>query len=405
MSARHIRVRVPRLVDMRKFALRLKETAVWRNTPVVGLVSYMRWAIPTAVSFVGVAYILLEDVVIQGHVLSEPSVIRSVLVIGLAGPALVWLTLTWAAQAAMAEAEAQKELALRNRESQRRAVHLQTASYVAQQMIAFLDLNSLLAEVVRLIQLKFGYDHAHIFLVDEETRELVLREASGPRAESIKARGLKLVVSQDSVTGWVVQTGQILLCNDVSTEPRYYAAELVPETQSELALPLQVGSRIVGVLDVQSNWRDAFDKEDVTVLHILANQVGIAIENARLFEETKRRYNAMIALHETSIDMIAQLDMSTLLNGLLRRGTELLGAKAGALFLYEPQQELIRNIASYNTSRDRTGSTVRLGEGVSGQVILTGKPLIVNEYDKWEGKSGIFAGDPETRVVGVPIRR
>ncbi len=405
MGVKLIPERVRHLPRLRKLVLKFREAMVWRHAPVVGLVSYMRWAIPSAVSFLGVAYILLEDVVIQRHALWEPSVIRSVLAIGLAGPALVWLTLTWAAQAAMAEAEAQKELALRNRESQRRAVHLQTASYVAQQMIAFLDLNSLLTEVVQLIRLKFGYNHTHILLVDEETNELVLREAAGPRAASIKARGLRLDIGPNTITSWVAQTGEILLCNDVSIEPRYYTMELVTETKSELAVPLQVGNHILGVLDVQSDRRDAFDKEDVTVLHILANQVAIAIENARLFQETKRRYNAMIALHETSIDMIAQLDMSTLLNGLLRRGTELLGAKGGALYLHDAQQGLIRNIASYNTSRDRTGTTVQPGEGVSGHVILTGNPIIVNEYDKWEGKSGIFADDPETRVVGVPIHR
>jgi signal transduction histidine kinase len=405
MSVKQIPNRIPRLLHLPGPPARLRQVLIWRRAPLVGLVSYMRWAIPTAVSFLGVAYVLLEDAVIQGHALSEPSVIRSVLVIGLAGPALVWLTLTWAAQAAMAEADAQKELALRNREAQRRAVHLQTASYIAQQMIAFLDLNSLLAEVVRLIRLKFDYDHTHILLVDEERNELVLREAGGPHAESIKARGLRLTIGSDSITGWVAQTGQILLCSDVTTEPRYYATELVPETQSELAVPLRVGNRIVGVLDVQSNRKNAFDKEDVTVLHILANQVGIAIENARLFEETKRRYSAMIALHETSIDMIAQLDMSTLLNGLLRRGTELLNAKAGALFLYDAQRGVIRNIVSYNTSRDRTGTIVPLGEGVSGQVVLTGMPLIVNDYDTWDGRSELFAGDLETRVVGVPIGR
>ncbi len=405
MESAHIVNRIFLLPYVRKFAVRASEALDWKHAPLVGLVSYLRWAMPIAVSFVGIAYILLEDVGFQKHAPTDPSVIRSVLVIGLAGPALVWLTLTWAAKAAVAEAEAQRELALRNHEARRRALHLQTASWIGQQMTALLDLNALLAEVVRLIHTKFGYYHVHILLVDADTGEIALKEASGARADLIKARSLRLKIGADGVTGWVAQTGHALLSNDVSREPRFYAAELLPETKSELAVPLRVGKRIVGVLDAQSDRLNAFGKEDVVVLQILGNQIGIAIENARLFEETKHRYEAMIALHDTSLDMIAQLEMPELLQALLRRGTQLLSARAGSLYLYDAEQQLVRNIANYNTSRDWTGVTLQPGEGLCGQVILTGEPLIVNEYRDWSGKATVFAQTPLSRVIGAPIQR
>jgi signal transduction histidine kinase len=376
----------------------------WKNTPLVGLVSYLRWAIPIAVSFVGIAYILFEQIVLQNHALDELSVIRSVLVIGLAGPALVWLTLTWAARAAVAEADAQKQLALRNQEARRRAVHLQTASLIGQRMSALLDLNSLLTEIVRLIRAKFGYYHAHLFLVDDETQEIALTEASGAQADAIKARGLRLKIGAEGITGSVAHTGRTLLCNDVSQEPRYHSAELLPEAKSELAVPLRVGKRIVGVLDVQSDRLNGFDNEDVIVLEILGNQIGIAIENARLFQETKRRYEAMVALHETSLDMIAQLDMDAVLQALMRRGTQLVGAQGGTIYLNDSEPGIIRNIANFNTSRDWRGITMRHGEGVAGRVVATGEPLIVNDYDHWAGKSDAFVGDPQSRVIGAPIK-
>lgn len=286
----------------------------------------------------------------------------------------------------------------------RRALHLETASLAGQRMISLLDLNSLLAEVVSLIRDKFGYYQTHVFVVDEHTGEIVLKEADGPSADSIKARGLRFKIREEGITGWVAYTGQTLVCNDVSREPRYLAAELVPETQSELAVPLRVGNRIVGVLDVQGDRRDAFDKEDVTVLQILGNQVGIAIRNAQLFEETKHRYEAMIALHETSLDMIAQLDMTQLLQALLRRGAQLLGAQAGSLYLYDPERKMIYSAANYNTWQDWTGLTLRLGEGVVGRVIQSGKPLIENDYANWPGRAEVFNGSPQTRVVSAPLK-
>ena len=289
-------------------------------------------------------------------------------------------------------------------EAQRRAVYMENASLIGQRITSLLDFDSLMAEVTRLIQKKFNYCHCHILLADEATEELVLRAASGLSAELLKEQGLRLKIGQEGITGWVAHTGQALLCNDVSREARYYAAQLLPETRAELAVPLRVGRRVIGVLDVQSDQCGAFDREDVTVLQVLGNQVGIAIENARLFQETQHRYEAMVALHETSLDLILQLDMKELLDALLRRGVQLLGAQAGCLFLYDAAQELIYNAANYNTAKDWAGVILQPGEGVIGQVILKNEPLIVNDYENWRERAQVFVGVPHTVVMGAPLR-
>ncbi len=128
------------------------------------------------------------------------------------------------------------------------------------------------------------------------------------------------------------------------------------------------------------------------------------LENARLFQETKHRYEAMIALHETSLDIIARLETPALLEALLRRGAELLRAKAGLLYLYDAREGLIHTAASYNAVRDWTGVTLHLGEGVIGQVIQTGKPMIINDYWNWPGHSMAFPGATENHIVGVPLK-
>jgi len=366
-----------------------------KQTPLGNKRIYLRWAIPLVIALIGMGYALFEQVWIQGQALSSPSLVRAILVLGIANPLIAWLILNWVARIENARLYVQ---------AHRRALHLETASLVGQRMTSLLDLDSLLTEVMKLIRARFGYYHVNLFLTDEETRQVVLKEADGPSAELMKARGVRLKIGEEGITGWVASTGQTLVCNDVTQEPRYYQVELLPETQAELAVPLHVGERVIGVLDVQSDRHNAFDQGDVTALEILGNEVGIAIENARLFQETKHRYEAMVALHETSLDIIARLDTPQLLQALLRRGAQLLGAKAGQLYLYDARQGLIHTITSYNTARDFSGVTLRLGEGVIGQVILTGKPMIINDYWNWAGHAVAFEGASENHIVGVPLK-
>ncbi len=286
----------------------------------------------------------------------------------------------------------------------RRVLLLETAALAGQQLTALSNLNQQLEQVVKLIQERFNYHQVHILLIDEEVGELVLREASGPSAELMKERGLRLKVGQEGITGWVAQTGQALLCNDVRREPRFHEEELLPETRSELAVPLRIQERVLGVLDVQSDRCGAFDEDDLTILQILANQVAITIQDAGLFREIRHRWEAMVALHETSLDVLAQLDVSELLEALLTRGAHLLGARVGAFYVYNAKSGMVRNVANYNTSRDWAGTTLRPGQGLIGSVILTGKPLVVNDYENWSGRVERFAGIPNTRMVGVPLR-
>ena len=358
-------------------------------------IHYLRWAIPLSVALIGLGYVLIEQVWIQGQSLSSPAFLRAILVLVIVTPLVVWFIVNWTTQIENAQLDAQNA---------RRTLHLETASLVGQRMTALLDLDSLLTEVVKLIRTRFGYYQVNLFLVDEEGNEIVLKQADGPSAQLMQARGVRLKVGQEGITGWVANTGQALVCNDVSQEPRYYKIELLPETKAELAVPLRVGKRVIGVLDAQDNRLNAFEQGDVTALEILGNEIGITIENARLFQETKHRYEAMFALHETSLDIIARLDTPQLLEAMLRRGAQLLGAKAGMLCIYDTHRQVIHTLANYNTSRDWAGVNLRLGEGVIGQVILTGKPMIINDYWNWSGHAPVFEGATENHIVGVPLK-
>ncbi len=234
---------------------------------------------------------LFEDLVLQGHAFSAPFVIAGIWFFGLVGPFFAWLTLTWAEKAARAEIAAQQE-------TQRRARQLEAASQTSRQVTAILDVDELLGQVVKLIRDTFGYYHVAFFLVDAASHEIVLRAGIGQAEPAYQTHGLRLKIGGEGITGRVAWTGQPILCNDVSQDPNYYPDDRVPDTRSELAVPLRLGDAVVGVFDVQSHRLNAFHQDDVLVLQILADQVAIALENARLFRETRQQHAQVVKLSQ-----------------------------------------------------------------------------------------------------------
>ena len=175
----------------------------------------------------------------------------------------------------------------------RRAIQLQTIGEVSRKVSSILNLDELLSYVVEAIQAGFGYYHVDIFLVDEVRDFLVFKASSISAFETIwKKRHRRFRVGEEGMIGWVAQSGEPLLANDVDQESHYVSEELVPNTKSELVVPLKVEERIVGVLDVESDRLSAFDDDDIFVLQALANQLAIAIENARLYKESQQEITA-----------------------------------------------------------------------------------------------------------------
>ena len=187
----------------------------------------------------------------------------------------------------------------------RRAKQLQIISGVGRRASAILNLDELLSYVVKTIQQSFSYSYVDIFLTDQGYANL--RASSDSRVEE-RREDLRFEVGKEGMIGWVAQSGESLLANDVSQEPHYLPDELLPETESELTVPLKVEGRVVGVLDVQSNELNAFSEEDIFVLETLGHQVAIAIENARLFQESQRHSEEMSALRKVSLATLSALE-------------------------------------------------------------------------------------------------
>ncbi len=164
-----------------------------------------------------------------------------------------------------------------------RANQLALLNDVGGKIAAMLKLNHILDRAAHLLQESFGYHHVALFTIDREQGEFVMRAKAGDFAHLFPSDH-RLKIRQGMV-GWAGYYGKTLLANDVDAEPRY--VNLYPgvvPTRSELSVPVGVAGEVVGVLDIQSPQLDAFSENDVMVMETLADQIAVAIENARLYE-------------------------------------------------------------------------------------------------------------------------
>lgn len=201
------------------------------------------------------------------------------------------------AQETRRELVAQRDLLFQRLDTQTR--QLQATVRVARAIAGSRDLDKLLGDMVRLVQETFGYYHVQVFLTDAEQGYAVLRQSTGEVGRALLARGHRLPIGSLSVIGQVTATGRPVIARDTDTDPVHRRNELLPNTRSEMALPLIVGDQVIGALDLQSEQPDAFQPEAIPTLQALSDLLAIAIQNARLFEQAEQNLRELRELsHE-----------------------------------------------------------------------------------------------------------
>ncbi len=168
-----------------------------------------------------------------------------------------------------------------------RTQSLRTAAEVARATTSVLDPEALLSQVVDLVRERFDLYYVGIFLLDEERRFALLRAGTGDAGQAMLAQGHKLEVGGESMIGQCVARNQARIALDVGKEPFRFDNPLLPHTRSELALPLRSRGRVIGAMTVQSARPAAFDEADVAIMQTMADQVAVALDNARLFAQTQ----------------------------------------------------------------------------------------------------------------------
>jgi two-component system NtrC family sensor kinase len=192
----------------------------------------------------------------------------------------------------------------------KKVAQLQAINRAGQEISSLLHVDEMLSQVVRLLQETFDCYNANVFLIDDNS--LFLAAGCGGYENGKPPVGTTLGLGE-GITGWVAEHGEPLLVSDVSLEPRYFPYQELPETKSELAVPIETKERILGVLDAQSTKLSAFDQTDLEALCTLADQLSIGIDNARLYDESQRRLRQSELLRTASEAVASTLDLTEVL--------------------------------------------------------------------------------------------
>lgn len=190
----------------------------------------------------------------------------------------------------------ERRVSERTEDITRKTEQLRAASYIARQTAEIQDLSQLLNLVVQLVSDQFGFYHTGIFLINGAGDELSLEAASSEGGRQMIEKGYTLKVGTQGLVGYVAGQKKPRIALDVGTDAVLFNNPYLPMTRSEIALPLLVRGRVLGVLDIQSDKTAAFAFEDMDVLETLADQVSVAIDNARLLDESQAAFLQLEAL-------------------------------------------------------------------------------------------------------------
>jgi GAF domain-containing protein/HAMP domain-containing protein len=188
------------------------------------------------------------------------------------------------------------ELLSANEKNERRAKQFESIAKVARTLSSTRDIDSLLTQITTVISREFGFYHVGIFMLDAAKEYAILSATNSEGGRTMLKRGHRLKVGETGIVGYVTGTGNPRVALDTGTDAVFFNNPDLPDTRSEIALPLLAGEEIIGALDVQSTEPGAFTQDDINILSTLADQVSVAIQNARQFEETRKALSEAEAL-------------------------------------------------------------------------------------------------------------
>jgi GAF domain-containing protein len=254
---------------------------------------------------------------------------------------------------------------------------------VSAQIANVLDLDELSKRVTRLIQITFNYYYVAIFTLKPETKVFRFRaSAVAPRKGRRKASIALEVEFGQGLIGEAAQYGQQIVCDDVRADARYRFIDSLPETKSEVVIPLKIEDRVLGVLDVQSNQPHAFHPNDLLILNALADNIAQAVEGARLYNGLRRRANQLMLVSEVSRSVSSTLNLSTIMQNAARLIHEKFGYPHVSMFTVHPNRRIIAYEAgSGKRSKKLEGYTMSLDNpnGLMVWAARLGKPILVND--------------------------
>ena len=268
-----------------------------------------------------------------------------------------------------------------------RIEQLKLVRKVSAQIVDVLDLEELVLQLTQLIQQTFQYYYVAIFTLEKSQQILRFRSSAGPLGHKRKRRSspvLKVEVGQGLI-GLVALTGEEIVSNEVQNEPRFKYIDSLPETLSEVVLPLRIEDKILGVLDIQSNEANAFHPNDLLVLRALADNISIAIEGAHLYGDLQKRAQHLALVTEVSRDITSILDLDELLRKVAVLIQERLAYPHVQLFSVHPnRRKIFHEAGSGWRAQSMEGYSMDMDspQGLIPWVASHGQTLMVNDVLK-----------------------
>lgn len=284
--------------------------------------------------------------------------------------------------------------------TQRRAIQLQTAAEIARDTSGTLEVDELLAHAINLIRDRFDFYHASVFLLDDSGETAVVRESTGEAGRQMKAQRHSLKVGSKSIVGYVTSAGEPLVVNDVTADPTHRFNPLLPDTRAELGIPLKVGSKILGALDVQSTRPFAFRQDDIEILQVLADQLAVAVSNAELFGKAQESLAQHRLMHHVTTVAAASGSLDEALSSAVQGLRVTLGDRV-AIMLLDNDKRILRVEASAGYDEEVLGLQVKVGEGITGWVAEQREPALIADVTK---DSRYVSGSANVRAeIAVPL--
>lgn len=254
--------------------------------------------------------------------------------------------------------------------SQQATKQLTTASVVSHAASSQLDVNQVLNQAVNLIKEQFGYYHVQVFLLDDESKWAYLRASTGEVGKTLLAKKHRLQVGSHSVIGQVSILARYLIARSAKMDPDtiHLPNELLEETQIELALPMKIGQRVIGALDIQSADSFSFDAEDIKLFQTLANQLAVAVEHARLFEDLRERTKRLDAANVLASKLLTVTSLNELTDLAVEDIAALMKVEQAGVVLFSDELNVGQVVAQYKSD----GQPPALG----AQFSLINDPLV-----------------------------
>lgn len=260
-----------------------------------------------------------------------------------------------------------------------------------------LDLDTTLRRVAELVRKVIDYEIFGILLLNEKTQELYFRFSVGHQREVAERLRIKL---GEGVTGTAAQTGEAVLVDDVAADPRYISA--LPNVRSELAVPLILKNRVIGVIDIESPQPNHFTEEHKRLLMLIASRMAIGIENARLYTRISRQARTLLLLNEIARELTSILNLDELLKRVGELLSRLIDFQMFSILLLDSAGTTLQHRFSLRFQENiQLKHDVPVGEGLVGYAAQHKQAVLVRDVRK---DSRYIETNPETRSeLAVPL--